>query len=102
MKRNMIMIALLALVACAKEEVTTRAYPRLRTVSVSAPASRQVHVIGEVTYTPEPMIEHGFVLSSLLSNTNVETKDQLKVSLGEKKTKGEFAFTFKEIWEPET
>lgn len=102
MKKHIIIFALLAISACAKEEVTTREYPRVRTISLSALANRQVHVTGEITYAPKTMIDHGFVLSSLLSNTNVETKDQIRVSLGEKKTKGKFMFIFKETWEPET
>jgi hypothetical protein len=88
MKRIVMVAIVIVLATCTKEEITSRSYPRLRTLSVSNITASGATLHGEITFSPSAeILDHGFVWSnfSILTEYNSEV-----VSLGTRSGKGSF------------
>src|SRR5690242_4606512 len=63
MRKIPYILCIMLLATCAKEEITTRNYPRVLTMEVTNITSGSVTFHGKVYFTPGPIIDHGFVWS---------------------------------------
>jgi len=66
-KISITIISLIFLVACTKEEVTSRAYPRVITNEVDVVTSTGTTFHGEITFSSTEIVNHGFIWSTFSS-----------------------------------
>lgn len=93
MKRKIAyLFSLLFLAMCTQEEVTSREYPRVRTLEISDITTSGARFRGTVFYAPGPMIDHGFIWGDL---PNLDLNNVEQVSLGPKSGTGDFDATVK-------
>jgi hypothetical protein len=82
-----VVIATAVLVACTREEITPRHYPRMMSRGVSEVDANGILVKGEIMFTPGAIDDHGFVWTSL-GFPKIDGYD--KLSLGPRDNTGVF------------
>ncbi len=87
MKKLAYIAALIFLATCTQEEITSREYPRVRTLEVANITASGALFRGTVFYAPSPMTDHGFIWAEL---PNLDLKNAELVSLGPKTGTGDF------------
>lgn len=88
MKRIIIAVIAFVLATCTQEEITSRSYPRIRTLPVNNITPEGATFHGEITFvTSAEIIDHGFIWST--SSNPIETTSEI-VSLGTRQGKGHF------------
>lgn len=80
-------LAFALLASCSKEEVSPRNYPRVLTGEVTEITEAGAVFHGQITFTSVPVVDHGFVWSTL---SNFEPKDGDALSLGPLSSTGSF------------
>jgi len=66
-KITITIIIFLFLCACTKEEVTSRAYPRVLTTEVANITTTGASFHGEITFSSTEIVSHGFIWSTFSS-----------------------------------
>lgn len=96
MKRLRVLFILFAalFLSCSKEEITSRPYPRTKTLEITSIANGSAHFKVEVFFTSVAIVDHGFIWtdSGFPSLTN-----GLKKSFGSKSGTGTFEMTVDQL-----
>jgi len=88
MKKKLVyFLSILLLAMCTKEEITSREYPRVRTLEIGNITASGALFRGTVFYAPGPMIDHGFIWGDI---PTLEPNKVDEVSLGPMSGTGEF------------
>lgn len=66
-KTSVTIISLILLVACTKEKITSRTYPRVLTNNVGPITSIGTSFHGEITLSPTEIVNHGFIWATFSS-----------------------------------
>jgi len=86
-KIHITITCLLFLIACTKEEITSRAYPRIITSAVDNVTSMGASFHGEIILNPSQIIDHGFIWST---HSSLAIGFGEMISLGQKTGTGNF------------
>lgn len=86
-KINYLAVALVLMLGCTKEELTTINYPITKTVSLMVHSNEGVTFHGEIAYSTVEIIDHGFIWSE---TADPHEGNYQKVSLGQKTGIGVF------------